>query len=169
MKGDALALAGRLGQELGELARVVERVQLLADKAARTGDDAYWDGVALNLHAFYTGLEHVFESIARSLDEAVPQGRDWHRDLLLQMGGELPGVRPAVLGRDTRLGLEPYRGFRHVVRDAYAFALRPEQLRPLVDGLPTGFAAVRHDLDCFLSFLVASQGKWRAAGAPVPE
>ena len=51
------ALAARLSGYLEELAQGVDRVELLTGKAINTGDDGYWDGVALNLHGFYSGVE----------------------------------------------------------------------------------------------------------------
>ena len=39
-------------------------------KAEETADDGYLDGVALNLHSFYTGLESYFEEIARTIEGA---------------------------------------------------------------------------------------------------
>jgi len=42
----------------------------------------YLDSAALNLHGFYSGLERLFELIARHVDGAIPSGETWHRDLL---------------------------------------------------------------------------------------
>lgn len=153
MTDRGIALAGRIREEVDEVARTVERVCLLAEKAMATGDDGYWDGVALNLHTFYTVVERILEDIAREVDGAVPGGPEWHRDLLLQMSAEIPEIRPAVLARETRNRLDDYRGFRHIVRNVYPFLLRPGRLRELVDGLPACLAAVRWDLERFLAFL----------------
>jgi hypothetical protein len=79
------ALAARIRSSMDEVVQVINRVELLSDKAIRTGDDGYWDGVALNLHGFCVGIERILEDIARSLDESVPEGADWHRALLIQM------------------------------------------------------------------------------------
>lgn len=76
------ALRGRSRQELTDLKRVVSRAQELAHKAQQTGDDGYLDGVALNLHSFYTGVERIFEGIAKEIDGSMPTGSDWHRSLL---------------------------------------------------------------------------------------
>jgi len=48
------------------------------------------DGVALNLHGFYAGLERLFELIAAIVDGTVPQGANWHQILLEQMATEAP-------------------------------------------------------------------------------
>lgn len=75
------ALIARIHSYLDELVQVIDRVELLSGKAVSTGDDDYWDGVALNLHGFYSGVERIFEDIARSMDETTPEGLDWHRAL----------------------------------------------------------------------------------------
>jgi hypothetical protein len=53
------ALAARIRGSMDELVQVIERIDLLSDKAIQTGDDGYWDGVALNLHGFYVGVERI--------------------------------------------------------------------------------------------------------------
>ncbi len=80
-------------------------------------EDLYLDAVALNLHNFYTGLERVLYHIAATLDEAVPESRDWHQELLKQMAEERPQIRPAVISEETRELLDEYLRFRHVVRN----------------------------------------------------
>jgi len=147
------ALAGRIREELVELKRVVDRAEMLMSKAQHTGDDGYLDGVALNLHGFYAGIERIFVSIARNVDGSVPSGSDWHRDLLTQMSAEISGVRPAVISRDTRYCLDDYRGFRHVVRHVYTFNLAPSRLQELVTGLGACYTAVRRDLEGFARYL----------------
>ncbi|NJL59681.1 MAG: hypothetical protein HC887_08600 [Desulfobacteraceae bacterium] len=72
------------------------------------------DGAALNLHGFYTGVENIFEDIARYLDGDIPKGADWHKQLLLQLSAEIPAVRPRVICQETRFCLEEYRSFRHI-------------------------------------------------------
>lgn len=51
---DYTALAGRLRTSLQDVKASVDRALLLSEKAHKSGDDGYWDGVALNLHGFYT-------------------------------------------------------------------------------------------------------------------
>jgi len=147
------ALAARIRGSMDELVQVIERVDLLSNKAIQTGDDGYWDGVALNLHGFYVGVERILEDIARSLDGSVPEGVDWHRALLIQMAGEISDRRPAVLSHSTQQCLDDYRGFRHVVRNVYAFNLRPSRLKELVDELRPCYKRVKQDLDGFVQFL----------------
>ena len=71
-----IALAGRIRESIAELENVVTRTIHLAEKALQSNDDDYWDGVALNLLGFYTGVERIFEDIARTIDESLPDGAD---------------------------------------------------------------------------------------------
>jgi hypothetical protein len=147
------ALSARIVSSLEELNQVVGRVELLSNKAIKTGDDGYWDGVALNLYGFYSGVERIFEDIARPIDETLPEGADWHRDLLIQMAGEIKDRRPAVVKLETRQCIDEYRGFRHVVRNVYAFNFRPQRLTELVDNLLPCYQQVKADLLSFTQFL----------------
>ncbi|MDN3513008.1 MAG: hypothetical protein NG747_01255 [Candidatus Brocadia sp.] len=89
-------LAGRIAGDRKELLVLVNRVEEGWKRAKVKQDDYYLDGVALNLHGFYSGLERIFEKIASSIDEIVPSGANWHQELLNQMNTEVPGLRPAV-------------------------------------------------------------------------
>jgi hypothetical protein len=51
---------------------------------------AYVDSAAFNLHSFYSGLEKLFELIARHIDRSLPGGETWHRDLLQRMSQDFP-------------------------------------------------------------------------------
>jgi hypothetical protein len=59
VKDRLLALSRRIRAELVELERLVERTQEGWRRAQRASDDYYLDGVALNLHGFYAGLERL--------------------------------------------------------------------------------------------------------------
>jgi hypothetical protein len=147
------ALAGRIRASLDDVTASVERARMLADKGRRNNDDDYWDGVALNLHGFYSGVEQIFEDIARTIDGAMPEGGEWHISLLRQMTVELSGLRPAVIGMNTRQHLDNYRGLRHVIRNVYAFNLRPARLAELVDNSAECLELLSADLLAFADFL----------------
>ncbi|PDV97965.1 hypothetical protein [Candidatus Chloroploca asiatica] len=147
------ALAGRMQASLHDLEQVVNRAEALLGKAQQQNDVDYLDGVALNLHGFYAGVERIFEDIARTLDESVPTGSDWHRDLLLQMSAAIDGVRPAAISQTTRFSLDEYRGFRHVVRNVYTFNLRPLRLQELTQNLRPCYQQLSTELASFTAFL----------------
>lgn len=150
---ERLALAGRIRVSLDDVRITLQRAIMLADKGHRSGDEDYWDGVALNLHGFYTGVEQIFEDIARTVDGGLPSGAEWHTGLLRQMTVEIEGLRPAVIKAGTRKSLDEYRGFRHIVRNVYAFNLRPARLDELVKDAPACLANLSADLLAFADFL----------------
>ena len=83
MRATYLAIAGRIRQELRELAQVVERIQQIWQQgSSNTGENYYVDAVALNLHGFYAGIERLLEIIADGVDQSKPSGSSWHRELL---------------------------------------------------------------------------------------
>ena len=96
MIGRFATVAARIRQELEDLERVVNRAERGMTNARRHPEDSdlLLDGVALNMHDFYAGLERVFRQIAATVDGSVPGSPDWHRDLLRQMRTELPRIRP---------------------------------------------------------------------------
>lgn len=111
MNGLLQELADRIRGEVPDLERVVQRTLRAWEQVERASDaqTAYLDSVALNLHSFYSGIERLFELIARHVDRTVPSGGTWHRDLLQQMAHDVADVRPAVIGQMSVLTLDEFR------------------------------------------------------------
>lgn len=151
----ALQVTQRMHLETEELEATVKAVSDHWTRAQALPEhyDAFIHSVALNLHAFYSGLERIFGKIANVLDGGVLGGESWQKELLPQMTLDLPGVRPAVLSRETANALDRYRGFRHLVRNVYTTHLDPERIRQLVAGLPSVWDQVQEDLGRFQNFL----------------
>ncbi len=150
-------LSGRIREELLELAKVVDRAEQGWKKAKTQHDDYYLDGVALNLHGFYSGLEHIFKKIASSVDESIPTDSNWHQELIRQMSIEVAGVRPAVISAELRIALEEYRGFRHIVRNVYTYQLNPEKLERLILMLRETLLRAERELLAFAKFLESAE------------
>ena len=146
-------MATRIRSELDELENVLHRMKEGWDRANRSGDMYYLDGVALNLHGFYSGLERLFELIAINIDGSKPAGENWHQELLNQMAMEIKAVRPAVISELSRRRLGEYRGFRHVVRNVYTVNFSPAKMQKLVEEAPGLFSHVRAELVAFAAFL----------------
>ncbi|MBW1804366.1 MAG: hypothetical protein JRJ85_26990 [Deltaproteobacteria bacterium] len=97
MKGKALKQARQIRDEPAQIERIVSNIRSDWDGFLRKGDDVYLKSVAYDLHGFYTGVERIFQSIADTIDDHLPSGENWHKDLLFQMGKEIAKVRPALL------------------------------------------------------------------------
>jgi hypothetical protein len=150
-----LELAERIIGELGDLESSVQK-SLKSWAAAKKGtkeQDVYLDSVALNLHAFYSGIERLFELIATHIDASTPEGPAWHRDLLSHMANDLPGVRPAVISIEVSRELDQYRRFRHLVRNVYAMNLKPDRISALMDKLPGTWSKLSAEMQAFSQFL----------------
>lgn len=106
----AAVLASRILDELQGMRLLATRASTGWERYLSQHDDYFLDGVALNLHGFYSGLERIFEKIASLVDENTPAGTNWHQELLRQMSLEIPEVRPAVISDRLREKLEEYRG-----------------------------------------------------------
>jgi hypothetical protein len=150
-----LVLAGRIRKELEDMKRVVARSQRAMDTARHNPQDAdlYLDSAALNLHDAYSGFERLFKQIAATVDGNVSSSPEWHRELLEQMGLDLPQVRPPVLTADSIRILDEYLRFRHVVRNVYTFSFDAERVGRLVKELNTAFDQIEKELLVFTDFL----------------
>ncbi|MCI0551755.1 MAG: hypothetical protein L0287_12445 [Anaerolineae bacterium] len=150
-----IVLAGRIRKELDNLERLVSRANRAINTAQKNPQDMdlFIDSASLNLHDVYSGFERIFKQIAATVDGNVPSSPEWHRELLEQMGLDLPKIRPPVLTSDSIKLLDEYLRFRHVVRNVYTFSFDPERIGRLVKGLESAFDQIRQELLAFASFL----------------
>ena len=148
-------LAERIRGEVGELDRMVARSQRIWARARQPSPDQDWfiDAVALNLHGFYSGIERLFELIARHIDHSIPTGETWHRDLLEQMARDQSDTRPAVISVEIADGLDEFRRFRHLVRNVYTTNLVPDKIANLMTKLTNLWTQTRRDLIVFAELL----------------
>lgn len=69
------------------------------------------------------------------------------------MMDEVPRVRPAVISTETGRRLNEFRGFRHIVRNVYAFKLDAEKMEKLVLSAQDVFRQLNSELTAFIAFL----------------
>lgn len=105
-------LVERIRGESSDLDRLVQRVLSAWNRSKSTSkeQDVYLESVALNLHGFYSELERLFELIAKRVDQNLPSGGTWHRDLLNQMAQDVRELRPAVISQERVSSLDGYDG-----------------------------------------------------------
>lgn len=153
MNSKLFKLAQEIMAEVEQLERSVIRASQGWQRYLDSDDQLYLDSVALGLHNFYSGLERLFEKVAKVIDGTLPSGANWHQLLLEQMSLEIPNKRPALISVESRKALEEYRGLRHVVRNVYAFQLEAEKLKFLVESAPEVLSRISSECLAFASFL----------------
>lgn len=147
-------LTARIHGEMPDLERLVQRALRAWEQVQEVPDEqAFLDSVALNLHGFYSGLERLFELMARHVDGTLPAGETWHRDLLQQMARDIVDVRPAVIGQDSALSLDEFWRFRHLVRNVYTMNLVPDKMAGLMSVLAGLWSRLHAELLAFAGFV----------------
>lgn len=167
MSPDATATTAALARLLAEIdvdrAGLSKRMADLREAERRLTLDPEDPGslalAAVGLHGWYTGLEAIFERIARELDMSLPTGERWHRDLLTQMTAEIPGIRPPVIDSSLVPELVLLLAFRHFFRHAYAVSLDQERLSREIARALGAEDRVTAALDAFAAFVKATISK----------
>jgi hypothetical protein len=167
MSPEATASAAALARLLAEvdadrqaLAQRIEDAREAERRLAKTPTDPGALALAgVALHAWYTGVETIFERVAREVDGTVPTGDRWHRALLSQMSAAVPGTRPRVIDSALVAELAALLAFRHFFRHAYAVAfdanrLSTELARLFAVCLPT--EAALEELTAFMRATMAA-------------
>ena len=76
----------RINQELDKISQAIQQLEMflkqLTNQPEAIYQEALVNSIALNLHGIYTGIERLFQVIAKEIDLRVPTGDKWHRDLL---------------------------------------------------------------------------------------
>lgn len=148
------AFARRLAAEIEHELEHLEQLREELATAPRDDDTFTLRARGSVLHDFYSGIERVFVRIAEELDGGVPQGEQWHRQIITDMSLEIPDVRPAVLTPALARQLSDYLRFRHVFRNVYGSLLEAERMRPLEERLPDVLIAFRTQIRAFLAWTV---------------
>ena len=139
--------------EIAQIDQLLETYADLLDKSLKGKPDLV-EIAALGsvLHSFYNGLENIFLSVAKGLDESVPAGSQWHRDLLTRMT-ETRMNRGPLLTTELTERLSSYLGFRHFFRHTYSFVLEWDEMEKLVAPLMDVWKETREALQQFLEGL----------------
>ena len=137
-------------RELQQIERLLSEYNELIE-ASRTTEPTLIEYTALGsvLQSFYNGVENILQTVAKRVDNSVPEGNSWHKELLLQMGRK-NDFRNSVISQPTLELLLPYLGFRHVARHVYTFVLDWDKMQDLVWDLKDVWLVVKADVKLFL-------------------
>lgn len=149
MKKEAIALLlGFLKSQRTEIDGLEEEIQNIepVDKEKTVY-------LGYSLHNIYCAFEDLFKEIAKTFENQIEDPSRYHRALLKRMTLEVPGIRPALLSRETHKVLDELRRFRHMFRHAYTYELESRKVRDLQLCLLSGYDKIISDMDFFMSFL----------------
>lgn len=102
------------------------------DAAEGPIDWQHTESVANRLHNLYMGAEHIFRRVAKIIDEELPEGDRWHKDLLQQMSSA-GDDRPPVIDDELRLELLSFLQFRHFYREGYLVDVECDEMAGLIE------------------------------------
>jgi len=144
--------------EIGQIDQLLVAYADLWERARQgTPDLVEMTAMASVLHSFYNGLENIFLSIVKGLDQEVPTGTQWHRDLLVQVSHGTAN-RSKVISVELAQRMADYLGFRHFYRHSYSFFLEWGELEKLVTALPEVWDQIKRELSAFLAGLEQGSG-----------
>ena len=90
------------------------------------------------------------------MDEYLPHGDEWHKNLLQQMSEQRP-ERPPVISEETHIQLTKLLKFRHKVNNIYGRELRYENTLVHAETIDVLFASVSQEITAFTESLSASK------------
>jgi len=152
-----LLIQDRINQEIKKILQALQQLEIFLRELSNQSDVMYQNAlinsIALNLHGVYTGIERIFEVIAKKIDQRFPTGDKWHRDLLEQMSVDIPKVRKGVITEETRLILDELRRFRYLVRSAYSCQLDEEKVLIIAHKIVNSYQTIIYDIQLFCNIL----------------
>lgn len=144
---------------LGELYQEIDPLIARAQRADQEDLIFYTRAAGSILHDFYTGIEKVFQEIAKRLDGGLPKGERWHIELLESMAKSRE-TRPPGISDDLKERLKEYLGFRHLFRNIYSIELKWDKLKDLLIRLRDSiWEEFRKEIELFDGFLQKMLGE----------
>ncbi|MEM9164304.1 MAG: nucleotidyltransferase domain-containing protein [Cyanobacteria bacterium P01_F01_bin.4] len=156
-KNKYLALKTRLEDELSAIEKTIDTLNTLLAQADTIPEIALVPAMAGYIEDFYSGCERLAERVAVTVDDGLPDGRNWHEQLLRQMaepGSQgRPPLRLPLWERSLLLDLDGYRRFRHRARHLYNLDLYGQRVLGFAQQVPTVFSQVQQAVKTFGEWL----------------
>jgi len=150
MTGTVLVVTARIRKELKNLDMLKKEIVKMLERGAAENDSERKRAFSSLLHDFYTCVERMFQTVAKGIDEYVPDGDNWPKVLLEQMTLTLDERRPPVISEKLGGKLMEYLAFRHLVRNIYGFQLEWAKMDYLAEDLPELVDWLKGEVDRFL-------------------
>lgn len=111
------------------------------------------ESLGYKLHNLYCAFEDLFKTVARHFENQVEDIAKYHKELLKRMAIHIEGVRPALLSEETLRVLDELRAFRHFFRHAYAYELKYEKVKPVIESTDKIRVLYKGEIERFLKEL----------------
>jgi hypothetical protein len=105
------------------------------------------------LHDYFSAVEKIASHVCRATEEGMPNGDNWHYQLIFNMSLELDGLRPRLFSKELLDLLNELRGFRHVFRNIYGINLDSNKELALLKKLSKISRMLRKDISSFLRIM----------------
>jgi hypothetical protein len=136
--------------EIENLERLVNENTVLTDRFTDKPDFIETRAAGSILHDFYCAVEKIFKRITVYINNDLPDGEDWHIELLLQMASPIEKTRVAIISRELLEKLKEYLRFRHLFRNIYGFELNWERFKDLSLSLSAVLDELKDNLNRFI-------------------
>jgi hypothetical protein len=150
MTGTKSVVTARIKKEIKTLEMLGKELEAMRERGTVNNDSERKRAFASLLHDFYTCIEKIFQTIAKNIDDFMPEGEQWHKALLEQMNLPLEDRRPQVISDKLVQALLDYLVFRYRVRNIYGFQLDWERMDSLINDMPDILQKVKEELEAFI-------------------
>ena len=144
------SLKSDIQAELENLERLKKEMEKVIKAILNSPDFIQTRAMGSILHDFYCGIEKILTRISIHMDGLVPEGEDWHNDLLIRMSQPVEGTRDKVISYELVKKLKEYLRFRHLFRHIYGFELEWDRFKDLTLSLNNIFQELKSQLEKFL-------------------
>ena len=144
-------VVSEIEEELGNIERLLS--ELNEHQKDEPRNSFYLRAVGSIFHDFYCGVERIFERIAEELNGGIPEGENWHIQLLKDMTLQIEEVRPAVISKELVAELKGYLEFRHRFRNIYGFELEWGKMKGLKETMPGVAERFKREIQDFIEFM----------------
>jgi hypothetical protein len=104
---------------------------------------------ALFLHSFYNGIESIVLMILKNINEDIPNGFQWHKELF-EKTFETTDKRTIIFRKEYKKQFVEYLTFRHFIRHAYGPDIDWKRLKPLINNAEEMWKIIEKDIQQFI-------------------
>lgn len=117
------------------------------------------ESLAYKLHNLYCAFEDLFKTVARHFENRVEDIARYHKELLRKMTLQIEGVRPALLSEEAFKALDELRAFKHFFRHAYAYELKYQKIKLVLESADRVKDLYKGEIERFLKELEESNAQ----------